>query len=65
MKYFQGLIMPIDRKNVENIAGEMGVPPRKLQEFLSNSPWNDEGCIEEHQRFVGELFGAPNGYCDF
>lgn len=39
----------------------IGAPPRKLQEFLSDSPWDDEGCIEEHQRFVGEMFGAPNG----
>jgi SRSO17 transposase len=65
MKYLQGLMMPIDRKNVENIAEEVGAQPRKLQEFLSDSPWNDEGCIEEHQRFVGELFGAPNGVVIF
>jgi hypothetical protein len=50
---------------VENIAEEVGAPPRKLQEFLSDSPWDDEGCIEEHQRFAGELFGAPNGVVIF
>jgi SRSO17 transposase len=61
MKYLQGLMMPIERKNVENIAEEVDAPPRKLQEFLSDSPWDAEGCIEEHQRFVGEMFGAPNG----
>jgi SRSO17 transposase len=65
MKYLQGLMMPIERKNVENIAEEVVAPPRKLQEFLSDSPWNDDGCIEEHQRFVGELFGAPNGVVIF
>ena len=65
MKYLQGLMMPIERKNVENIAEEVAAPPRKLQEFLSDSPWDDEGCIEEHQRFVGELFGAPNGVVIF
>jgi len=65
MKYLQGLMMPIERKNVENIAEEVAAPPRKLQEFLSDSPWNDEGCIEEHQRFVGELFGSPNGVVIF
>lgn len=61
MKYVQGLMMPIERKNVENIAEEVAAPPRKLQEFVSDSPWDDEGCIDEHQRFVGELFGAANG----
>jgi len=65
MKYLQGLMMPIERKNAENIAEEVGAPPRKLQEFLSDSPWDDEGCIGEHQRFVGEMFGAPNGVVIF
>jgi len=39
MKYLQGLMMPIKRKNVENIAEEVDAPPRKLQEFFSDSPW--------------------------
>ncbi len=64
-KYLIGLLLPIGRKNVENVAEEVGAPPRKLQEFLSDSPWDDEGCIEEHQRIVGELFGAPNGVVIF
>ena len=33
-KYLIGLLLPIDRKNVENIAEEVGAPPRKLQEFV-------------------------------
>lgn len=53
MKYLQGLMMPIERKNVENIAEEVAAPPRKLQEFLSDSPWDDEGCVDENQRFGG------------
>ena len=28
---------------------------------MNDSPWDDEGCIEEHQRFVGAMLGAPNG----
>jgi SRSO17 transposase len=60
-KYLIGLALPIERKNVENIAEQVGAPPRKLQEFLSESPWDDEGCIGELQRFVGEQFGAPGG----
>jgi SRSO17 transposase len=46
---------------VENIAERVGAPPRKLQEFLSDSHWDDEGCIGELQRFVGEQLGAPGG----
>ena len=60
-KYLIGLALPIERKNVENIAEQVGAPPRKLQEFLSDSPWDDEGCIGELQRFVGEQLGAPGG----
>lgn len=60
-KYIHGLLMPIERRNVENIAEEVGAPPRKLQEFVSNSPWDDRGCINELQKIVGENFGSPNG----
>src|SRR3972149_8756819 len=60
-KYLIGLLLPIERKNVENIAEEVGAPPRKLQEFLSDSPWDDEGCIGALPRFVGEQLGAPGG----
>ena len=60
-QYLIGLALPIERKNVENIAEQVGAPPRKLQEFLSDSPWDDEGCIGELQRFVGEQLGAPGG----
>jgi SRSO17 transposase len=61
LKYLYGLTLPIERKNVENIAEQVGAPPRKLQEFLSDSPWDGEGCIDELQRLVGELMGASNG----
>lgn len=60
-RYLIGLALPIERKNVENIAEQVGAPPRKLQEFLSDSPWDDEGCIAELGRFVGEELGAPGG----
>ena len=60
-RYLMGLTLPIERKNAENIAEGVGAPPRKLQEFLSDSPWDDEGCIGELQRFVGERLGTPCG----
>jgi SRSO17 transposase len=60
-RYLMGLTLPIERKNAENIAEGVGASPRKLQEFLSDSPWDDEGCIGELQRFVGERLGTPCG----
>jgi SRSO17 transposase len=60
-RYLVGLSLPIERKNVENIAEQVGGSPRRLQEFLSDSPSDDEGCIEELQRLVGEELGAEDG----
>jgi SRSO17 transposase len=60
-KYLIGLTLPVERKNVENIAEQVGAPPRKLQEFLSDSPWDQEGCVEELQGFVGEQMGSADG----
>lgn len=60
-KYLMGLTLPIERKNAENVAERVEATPRKLQEFLSDSPWDDEGCIGELQRFVGEHLGTPCG----
>lgn len=60
-KYLVGLTLPIERKNVENIAEQVEATPRKLQQFLSDSPWDDEGCVTELQHFIGEQFGEPNG----
>jgi SRSO17 transposase len=61
LKYLFGLVLPIERKNVENIAEQVDASPRRLQEFLSDSPWDDDGCIEELQRLVGEELGADDG----
>lgn len=60
-RYLTGLMLPIERKNVENLAEQVGVPIRRFQEFLSDSPWDDDGCIEELQRFVAEHLGADDG----
>src|SRR6266536_728403 len=32
-----------------------------LQELVSDSPWDDAGCVTELQRLVGEQLGAPDG----
>jgi SRSO17 transposase len=60
-KYLTGLLLPIERKNVENLAEQVGGHPRRLQEFVSESPWDDAGCIEEMQRMIGEKLGTAEG----
>ena len=61
LKYLFGLMLPMERKNVENIAEQVEASPRRLQEFVSDSPWDDEGCTEELQRLVGEELGELDG----
>jgi SRSO17 transposase len=39
--YLQGQLGPLERKSIEPIALEAGVPPRTLQEFLSIHRWDD------------------------
>ena len=60
-KYLMGLTMPIERKNIENIAEQVGASTRVLQKFVTTSPWDDDGCMEELQKFVGENIGSDDG----
>ncbi len=43
-RYVGGQVGPLERKNVENIAHEAGVPPRTLQNFIAQNAW-DEDCV--------------------
>jgi len=40
--YMEGQLGPLERKSVEPMALEAGVPPRSLQEFLSLHHWDEE-----------------------
>ena len=60
-KYLMGLTLPIERKNVENLAEQVGVSTRVLQRFVTESPWDDQGCISELQKLVGEGCGSKDG----
>ena len=44
--YLAGQLGPLERKSVEPIALEAGVPPRTLQEFLAIHRWDDEAVVE-------------------
>jgi hypothetical protein len=43
------------------LRSKLGLRLARLQEFLSDSPWDEEGCIEELQGFVGEQMGSADG----
>jgi SRSO17 transposase len=40
--YVQGLLMPGERKSVEPMAERLGVDYQKLQQFIADSPWDEE-----------------------
>src|SRR5258708_13048500 len=49
LKYLFGLTLPVERKNVENIAEQGGAPPPNLQHFLTNSPCAAAACTYDLQ----------------
>jgi SRSO17 transposase len=67
--YLRGLLTAdVPRKNVEAMALRLlGAGPqaarqvRALQQFISEGAWDDAALLAEHQRFVAETLGEPNG----
>lgn len=59
--YLQGLLGNALRKNVEQIALEMGENVRSLQHFIGQSPWQPEAVLAIHQQLVGESLGEEDG----
>ncbi len=58
--YVYGQLSDLQRKSVEPIADAAGVPPRTLQEFLSQFKWDDLGVIDRLQRRVARRHGDPH-----
>lgn len=40
--YVQGLLTPGERKSVEPMAARLGVDMQKLQQFIADSPWDEQ-----------------------
>ena len=40
--YVSGLLMPGQRKSIEPMAAKLGVDPQRLQQFITDSPWDEE-----------------------
>ncbi len=41
-RYVEGLLVPGQRKSIGPMAGRLGVDTQSLQQFVTDSPWNDE-----------------------
>ncbi len=67
--YLRGLLLAdVPRKNVEAMALRLlGVGPRAarhvraLQQFIGEGAWDDTAILAEHQRFVAQTLGEPDG----
>jgi SRSO17 transposase len=55
-----GQVSPLGRKNVEQIALEIGTPVRTLQEFLSIHRWDEASAASRLRDIVQKKHGDPN-----
>ena len=58
--YVAGQLSDLERKSVEPIADAAGVPPRSLQEFLSQFKWDEAAVRDRLQRRVAARHADPN-----
>ena len=57
--YITGQLGPLQRKSVEPIALEAGVPPRTLQEFLSFHRWEEKQVAKRVRELVVKRHADP------
>jgi SRSO17 transposase len=58
--YVSGQLSDIPEKSVEPIAIHAGVPPRTLQEFLSQHRWDHDKARDRLQHIVRDEHAGPN-----
>src|ERR1017187_1496531 len=50
--YVQGLLMPGERKSIEPMAARLQTDSQKLQQFLADSPWDEQDVWRAIRRKV-------------
>ena len=50
--YVQGLLLNLQRKNIEAMALELGTAPRTLQRFVESIKWDESGVRHDCQQLV-------------
>jgi SRSO17 transposase len=60
-RFTRGLLGESERKNIEQIALDLGVNVRDLQHFIGQSRWDWEALVTQHQHLVGETLGEADG----
>ena len=57
--FVQGLLLNLQRKNIEAMALELGVAPRTLQRFAESIKWDETGVRDDCQRLVAREHAHP------
>ena len=60
--YVEGLLMPGGRKSVEPMAERLGVDKQKLQQFVSDSPWEAQAIWEALRTEVVPVLGPIDSW---
>ena len=57
-RYVQGLLLPGQRKSIVPMSDRLGVDSQSLQQFVSDSPWEERELWSAIRREVIPHFGA-------
>jgi SRSO17 transposase len=67
--YLQGLLHDGERKSIEPLSGRVNLPPdlnakdpeQALQQFVNQSPWDDQALAGRYRRHLAQTFASPEG----
>ncbi|WP_449224632.1 IS701 family transposase [Aquisphaera giovannonii] len=67
--YLQGLLHDGERKSIEPLSGRVQLPhglnsrdpEQALQQFINQSPWDDQALASRYRRHMAETFASPEG----
>ena len=59
--FVRGLLSGLERKSVEPIARQAGIPRKNLQMFVGQGAWDDDAVMTQLRRDVAHQMGDPNG----
>jgi SRSO17 transposase len=67
--YLQGLLHDGERKSIEPLSGRVDLPPdlhakdpeQALQQFVTQSPWDDQALARRSRQHLAKNFASPEG----
>ena len=67
--YLQGLLHDGERKSIEPLSARVTLPPgldakdpeQALQQFVNQSPWDDQVLAKRYRQHLAETFASPEG----